>query len=659
MCGIAGVYSKKYSSVEIKSRVESMSSVLIRRGPDSHGLWKNCDGSLWLGHRRLSIQDLSPAGHQPMISAQGRYALVFNGEIYNFIDLSRELAGKGYVFKGHSDTEVLLACVDEFGFEETLKKITGMFAIALYDSEEHTLQFARDRMGEKPLYLYSGNDGLFFSSELKSILKGIGRKLELCKVSIDEYFRYGYFSPIDTPFKDVKKLPPSGWLKLDLNNNLDSSIGCLLEKVEYYWSEQTLDPASFEHCKSLSFSERLVKLDDLITQAVEGQLIADVDVGVFLSGGVDSSLISAIVAKTNQNKLNTFTVAFEDKDHNEADYARKVSNYLNGNHVEVGLSAVDCLEMISELPGLLDEPFANASFISSNLIAREAKKSVSVCLSGDGADEVFGGYNRYFAGDFYSNFIAFLPKSLRMSISKIIFLIPPKYYDWFYGSCKTLFSTAVKNEKEIGIKVHKLAKIFTASDKKQIYSMLLEFWSETPFSDYSRNGYGYFDKFPELNFSSNFIDDAMALDRKFYLPSDCLYKGDRSSMNYSLEVRLPFLDRYVVEFAQSLSRDEKINAGRGKVALRELLYRYIPVELIDRPKMGFTLPISTWLRFELRDWADSILSDSESLAAMGFDSCRINRLWSDHVQGVQDYGNSIWALLVFSIWYKNNSIYIL
>jgi asparagine synthase (glutamine-hydrolysing) len=638
----------------MQQRVGAMSSAIRHRGPDDAGVWRSSDTSVWLAHQRLAIQDLSQLGHQPMVSDSGRYVIVFNGEIYNFKRLSAELEHSGVVFHGHSDTEVMLAAFEHWGVEQSLSRFDGMFAFAVYDCQEKDLWLARDRMGEKPLY-YAFIDGcLWFCSELKGLLTGIDRKLALDWDAIGRYFRYGYFPVDKTPFAQVKKLRPASSIRV---RKEDFSRAVSAEDIERqsrrYWALPAMAPAGGDE------SSLADQLAHLLSESVADQAVADVGVGVFLSGGIDSSLVAAMLQENSSRSIDTYTIAFDDPQYNEAPFAREISRHIGSRHTEIPVAMDECFGAIEKLPFVLDEPFADASIIPTYLVCREARGHVTVCLSGDGGDELFGGYNRYIHGAKLDSLRKRLPLAARSLGASCISAISESVLDAAYRPLSWASRIAGrKSEKDAGGKMHKLARALTAQSADELYSGLLSFWHESPLKETARfpgAREGLRDYYPRaLDFSSA----AMRCDLDFYLVCDNLFKVDRAAMASSLEVRLPFLDRRLVEFSTKVPLDQKIRRGQSKYILREVLYRYVPKTLMERPKMGFSVPLAEWFRGGLHAWAGDVLGDIDVVGEAGLDAGVIQRYWTAHQAGAGDYSNALWTAIAYLQWRSVNDRWI-
>jgi asparagine synthase (glutamine-hydrolysing) len=626
---------------------------ITHRGPDSRGTWISQNQRLQLGHVRLAIQDLSPLGHQPMLSESGRFTIVFNGEVYNFKRLAQELRDKGRSFRGHSDTEVMLVAFEEWGVAESLARFDGMFAFAVFDNLSRELWLARDRMGEKPLYYALDEGCLTFCSELKGLQHGLNKKLEIDWVAQGHYFRFGYFPVESTPFSAIRKLPPASYLKLHEEElHLLADLDAIHSRIQCYWT------LSENRVQSWSDSSAIDALEDRITAAVCDQSIADVDVGVFLSGGIDSTLVAALLQKNSDRRVATYTVAFDNHAYNEAPFAAEIARHLQTDHHQIALNTTDCLDTVLKLPQLLDEPFADASLIPTFLVCREARKHVKVCLSGDGGDELFGGYNRYIWGEGFQRYALPWPILLRRLLGIAVEAIPITTYD----SAWALFSRVksrglVKSEKDIGAKLHKLARALKVKNSAQLYRSLMSFWQVSPLllDKQLDSKVEYFSRIGE---AALFSEGAMKADIGGYLVCDNLFKVDRAAMANSLEVRLPLLSREVVEFSNTLPSSLKIRGSTSKWILRQVLYRHVPQSLIDRPKMGFSVPLTEWLRGELKGWAGGVLEDKDFLMHMGLDHNAITPAWRDHLSGVRDNANALWVILCYAKWFNQAEAFV-
>ena len=628
MCGIVGgVFHHSCDELELRTLSRSMSSPLAHRGPDASGEWVDPARGVFLGHRRLSIIDLSPTGAQPMISQSGRYVLTYNGEIYNFPDLRRELAGQGASFRGTSDTEVLLTLVEQLGLQRTLLRLNGMFAIGLWDAQEGKLFLARDRAGEKPLYYTLTPEAFGFASELKALalLPGFYRGLNMEAVAA--YLTYCYVPSPACIYEGVAKLPPGCFLEYD--------SGRRQSRVERYW-----DPALVRAQRGVHRGDEveiLGELERLLREAVHMRTVADVPLGAFLSGGLDSSLVVALMQAQSSRPVRTFTIGCDSWGFNEAEDARCIAQHLGTEHHEHYVTAADALAVIPQLPQLYDEPFSDSSQIPTFLVAQMARKEVTVCLSGDAGDEIFGGYNRHLYAETLWRRLGRFPLGLRRMLSSACRFFSPAGWERV-----AQFLPPLRRLGNVGHKVHKLANILESSSPQDMYRRLISCWPSPPL----RGDSSFPMRFEPIK--ENLTEWMMHRDFDSYLPDDILVKLDRATMGVSLEGRIPYLDHRLVEFAWSLPTHYKIRGGVSKWALRQILYRYVPRSLLDRPKMGFGVPMDAWLRGPLREWAQELVGDVDR----GHFLCRdtVQRTWSGFLAGQGDSQYQIWNLLMLLAW---------
>lgn len=655
MCGIAGVVNSKISSDLLESKGKDMISALIHRGPDSEGIWIDEECSLVIAHRRLAIQDLSTSGQQPMHSNSKRYCVVFNGEIYNFKEIAENLKNCGHNFSGHSDTEVLLAAIEEWGVEKAVKVSVGMFAFALWDLKERTLYLCRDRMGEKPLYYGWIEDDFFFSSELKAIERVVSKdKLKIDYTALSGFLQYGYISAPYSIYQKIYKLLPGTILTLPLRAdfNVDQYSPCPDETLfspKAYWS--VLDSAS-NGLSSLIESEfeAIEELDVMLRGTVNRQMIADVKVGTFLSGGIDSSVVTAVSAHESSTKIKTYTIGFSEKEYDESQYAEKIARHLGTDHLTMRVTPLDALNVVPDLAAIYDEPFADSSQIPSYLVSRLAREHVTVCLSGDGGDELFAGYNRYLWTQSLWSKLSPLPYPLRRMAGKALAAPSPGFWDAAYQRLSSVSSDAGSSQKLMGLKIQKLAGFMQQQDITQAYNYLMSYW-HSPRKIIAN-------AIPEQNMakglnqrvSDEFINQAMFMDQIDYLPGDNLTKVDRASMAVSLETRLPLLSHEMIELAWRIPVSMKVKNNVSKWALREVLYKYVPREMIDRPKMGFSVPVASWLRGELRGWAEDLLSTINTSGGGVLAERPIMSVWEEHISGKRDHSHRLWTVLMFLSW---------
>lgn len=648
MCGIAGFidYSRQTAADSGKALAGAMSAALLHRGPDDCGVWFDPAQGVFLAHQRLSIVDLSPAGHQPMASASGRYVMAFNGEVYNHGDLRQQL--NGIAWRGNSDTEVMLAAIEQWGLDAALGRFVGMFAFALWDRHESTLTLARDRFGEKPLYWAQFGSTLLFGSELKALKKHPTFKSVIDRDALAGYMTYGYVPGTTSIYQQVQKLKP-GALRVF------QAGGASNERV--YWS--AVDTALGAQAQGFASSdaEATDQLEALITASVKRQLLADVPVGAFLSGGVDSSTIVALAQAHSRTPVKTFTIGFEEAGYNEAVYAEAVAKYLGTDHAECYASHRDALDVIPSLPDLYDEPFADSSQIPTYLVSKLARSRVTVSLSGDAGDELFCGYNRYMLADRLARRSRRVPRSVRQAAASGVTALPVPVWD-SVGAVARKLKPGAAVPVHLGDKLHKFARVLaSAGDDAGLYESLLQQWHD---AESLVRGVTHFGKLTAdvaiWRSDLDLMHRVMLLDTASYLTDDILVKVDRAAMGVSLESRVPLLDHRIFEFAWRLPLGMKVRNGQGKWLLRQVLYRHVPRELIERPKMGFGVPIGAWLRGPLKDWATTLL-DPVRLNQEGFlDARRVKTMWDEHLSGRRNWQYPLWCVLMFQAWLEKNNI---
>lgn len=646
MCGIAGFINLKARDVSPRACLSAMTDSIAHRGPDDEGHWFDVQAGVAFGHRRLSVVDLSEAGSQPMVSESGRYRLCYNGEIYNFLKLRETLESSGHTFRGHSDTEVMLAAFEEWGVERAVKNFVGMFAFALWDEPERLLHLVRDRAGEKPLY-YGWSGGAFlFGSELKSLSAHEGWVGEIDRNALALFMRYNYVPAPHSIYTGIRKQMPGTILTLRVKE-LEAGAS----PVETaYWSAEDVAERGVANSFDGTDAEAVEELDALLGESVRQQMIADVPLGAFLSGGIDSSTVVALMQAGSARPVKTFTIGFSETEYNEAAYAKRVASHLGTEHTELYVQPEDALAVIPSLPAIYDEPFADSSQIPTFIVSQLARRSVTVCLSGDAGDEVFGGYGRYMQGERVWNKIKLLPHPLRRALAAVIEKTPVSTLNLIFSG---LYAKLDQNggRTSIGAKMHTLAGLLHASSSSELYKSLVSQWKEpcavvldSREESLAPMAGGY------ARSLTNFAERMMLIDMVSYLPDDILVKVDRASMAVSLENRVPFLDHRVMEFAWRLPMRMKVRDGRGKWLLRQVLGRYLPEELIERPKMGFSIPLDHWLRAPLRDWAESLL-DERRLRDEGFFRPEpIRRMWAEHLSGRRERQYYVWAVLMFEAW---------
>ncbi len=615
MCGLTGfIATKGFSSDEARNVIVGMAQALGHRGPDDWGVWLDEEHGLALGHRRLAIVDLSDAGHQPMVSGSGRFVLVFNGEIYNHRELRQCLPDRSW--RGHSDTETLLASIENWGLERTLRAAVGMFALALWDKEENTLSLARDRMGEKPLYYGWMGESFLFASELKALRRHPAFTGEVNRQALADYVRCGYVPAPLSIFQGISKLPPGTIAILRNAERVARQEPALTD----YWSLRAVIAQRTKSAFRGSAGKAVEQLEYLLTQAVTDQCLADVPVGAFLSGGIDSSSVVALLQSVSNKPVRTFSIGFDESSYDESQHARNVAAHLKAEHTEFRVTAVDALEIIPELPTAYDEPFADASQIPTLLVSRLARQYVTVAITGDGGDELFCGYGRYPHTQDRWQRLARLPGFMRSVGSRVLPASP-------------------------------LQECLRANSLDEFYRFTNRQWKGFP-----DLVCGTWEDLQTLEIPGELIaanERMMYADALDYLPNDILVKVDRAAMLCSLETRVPLLDHRIVEFAWSLPDAIKCHQGIGKWPLKQLLYRHVPQALVERTKMGFGVPIDHWLRGELRDWAEDLL-DEKSLQREGFfNPVPIRREWRRHLSGKYDRHYGLWTILMFQSWLRD------
>jgi len=651
MCGLAG-FIREPSSADLDAPCLAMTNSLRLRGPDDEGRWKDANTGAALGFRRLSIIDLSAAGHQPMLSACGRYVLVFNGEIYNHLSLrtNLEAAGRAPTWRGHSDTETLLAGFAEWGVAVTLQRSVGMFAFALWDRVERRLTLARDRFGEKPLYYgwvgNGANRALVFGSELKALRAYPGFANPVSRDVLALYMR---FSNIPAPYciyENVFKLMPGCLLTFQAEELESQTV-----LIEPYWS--TIDMARQGLANPIeSDSEALELLEATLREAVSLQAVADVPLGAFLSGGVDSSMIVALMQEQSARPIQTFTVGFDEADFDESPYALAVAQYLGTDHHALRTTAADARAVIPSLASLYDEPFADSSQIPSYLVCKAARQHVTVALSGDAGDELFGGYNRYLWASRVSRWKGITSPAVRGFLAEAIRALPLGTWNALGRSFPGTNGVA-----RLGEKAYKLAERLQRMGRfDDLYHDLVTEWPEWRELVFGADCLLTRLDAPSLVVGISSPEHRMMLwDALTYLPDDILTKVDRAAMGVSLETRMPFLDHRVAELAWRLPLHQKIRNGQGKWALRQVLYKYVPRELIERPKSGFAIPLGEWLRGPLRDWAENLLEETR-LEREGYLNAKLIReVWSQHLSSRSDWTVKLWTVLMFQAWLEASS----
>lgn len=644
MCGIAGFYSpdRVADRRELQAIGTNMHQAIGHRGPDSADTWQDPDLPLVLSQRRLAIIDLSPDGAQPMPSHSGRYMIVYNGEIYNYLEIDAELRAAGHVFKGRSDTEVMLTAIEHYGLNAALQKINGMFAFVLWDRKSKQIHFVRDRFGKKPLYIGWAGKGLVFGSELKALREHPDFSAELDRNALALYMRFGYMCAPHTIFKTVWQLLPGGRLSLDVGHLRAGED--LSRRMEQYWSLK----ASVEDARAHPVEEDeetiLREFEAKLTRAVKQRMIADVPLGAFLSGGIDSSLITALMQKNANTPVKTYSIGFEDAaDYDESGAAARVAAHLGTEHHSFMVSAQDALNVIPKLPDMFDEPFADASQIPTYLIAKMARAHVTVALTGDGGDEILGGYDRHTRLPAMWNKMSWLPSAVRRAAGAMALQVPQNAYD------------ALRPDyPQFGRRVHRMAQAIGAPDAKTLYASVLQVWPSKE------------NVIPGASMPSIPLDDPSQWPRELsvsermiygdllsYRPNDLMVKADRASMAVALEARAPLMDHELCSYSWRLPHNMKIRGAEGKWILRQILAKYVPKPLFDRPKSGFSVPLHQWLRGPLKEWGDDLLALDRLKKQNIVNADLVAGRWKDFQAGRGGHANAtdLWTALMFQSWH--------
>lgn len=643
MCGISGFF--EVNSISGVNKLKEMSTSIKQRGPDQYGEYLSLDKKLFLAHQRLSILDLSEAGKQPMESANGRFIIVFNGEIYNFNDLKRQLLQqKNIHWRSTSDTEVLLECISEWGVENTLLKLNGMFAFSLFDKTNNKVFMARDRFGEKPLYIYSDESSFAFSSQLKPI-EIYTNQLTLNQHAINAQLTYSYIPAPHSIYNEVFKLMPGCFIEIDLVNY--STVTA--DMARPYWRMADIVEKSIGlRQNASSLEDALQKTENVLTNSVKQRMIADVPLGSFLSGGIDSTCITALMQENSNKKIKTFSIGFNDKNYNEAHHAKAVANILGTEHHELYLNPNDMLEFVPQLANIYDEPFSDSSQLPTLMVSKFAKKHVTVALTGDSGDEVYCGYNRYTAGVNLHDKFSKIPLKLRTGLSYCLKAPSPSFYHKAYRIVSKL-SNKLKKYKRIGDNIYKLANVLDFKNEADLYRKLVQTWPETAVTgEVIDIATDISEAFSAAGLS--LAEKMMWQDTIGYMQNDILTKVDRASMAVSLETRVPFLDNNVFEHAWSLPLEYKLYNGVTKYPLRKIISKYIPDNVMNRPKSGFAVPIDSWLRNELKPWADSLLTKAALDKSGALDSGKCIAMWDLHLSGNANMQTPLWNILMFQQW---------
>lgn len=638
MCGIAGFYSSdsQFTEDELSHIAHKMGDSIAYRGPDDHKIWTDGPDGIGLSHRRLAIIDLSQAGAQPMTSACGQYVIAYNGEIYNTEEMRQDLSEFGLTYRGYSDTEVILESCAKFGIEATVNKMIGMFAFALWDKGTKSLTLVRDRLGIKPLYWGQFGTTFLFGSELKPLLAHPACQSDINHTAIASYLRHSYIPAPASIYQNIEKLRPGHLITFEKDQK---------PKQTCYWSLANIQQQASATPYQGNANQAIIDLEELLKDAIGRRMIADVPLGSFLSGGIDSSLVTALMQAQSDTPIRSFSIGFHEQGYNEATHAAAVAAHLGTNHTELYVTPQEVQAIIPDLPVIYDEPFADSSQLPTWIVSHMTKQHVTVALSGDGGDELFGGYTRYFIAQKISRMLFQQPAFLRKLESHLLKVLPSQYWDHI-GK----LIPASKRPAHFGDKMRKLSKVLAGSEK-DYYLHLISQWDnpnqlanhgseiETILHDPSLS-----EKIPNL------IDRLQYLDTLTYLPDDILTKVDRASMAVSLEARVPILDHRVVEFAWKLPQEMKVHQGEGKWILKQLLYKYVPQHLIDRPKMGFGIPVGDWITGSLRDWAEDLLSEQALKKHDLVDADIVRTHWQDHLSGKCNHQYQLWNILMLQSW---------
>ena len=660
MCGFAGFLSlNKKDFLDSNSNIDLIKKKLSHRGPDFSDKWINESQLVSFIHTRLSIQDLSSLGHQPMFSYSGRYCIIYNGEIYNHLELRNYLKINFNIssWRGSSDTETLLSSFECLGIENTLKKCLGMFSMAIWDNLSNDLYLIRDRFGEKPLYFGIAQNMFVFSSELKALKQITNFKNQINRDALNLFLRFAYVPSPRSIYNDIYKLEPGSILKINSKNL--ASINKEIKNLEYknfniqkWWDAKDV----YNNASKSMYTDKNLALMDLeksLSRSINSQLISDVPIGAFLSGGIDSSLIISLLKKKIGKQVSTFTIGFNENLFDESKYAKKIAKYLETDHNELILSAKESLNIIPYLDYVYDEPFADSSQIPTILISQFAKKKITVALTGDGGDELFGGYNRYIFIEKFWDYISLAPFSIRKLIAKSLGILSVDFLNNF----NFIYNFLTKNDISfLGDKVNKFShKMQSVKNLNDLYLSTISTY-QTPSqlvlksNDFSKDIFLHSEDLKNEDFKSMM----MFIDTQTYLTDDILCKVDRASMSASLETRVPFLDKDLVELAWKIPTKMKVNQKEGKLILKEILNKYLPRELTQRPKMGFGIPLANWLRNELRDWAEDLIDEKKIINDGYFNADIIKKLWKEHQSKKRDWQNILWPILMFQLWKKKN-----
>lgn len=636
MCGITGFWSLKPPSFNMHDIIHAMNATLQRRGPDGDGVWIDHDHHVALAHRRLAIVDLSPAGHQPMHSASHRFVMNYNGEIFNAPDLQKELKALGVIFRGHSDTEVIIEAIHAWGVEKTVKKLIGMFAFAVWDRENHELYLVRDRLGIKPLYWGHHHGVVVFGSTVTAI-KQYPLIYTLNHEALQSYMLYGYIPAPLSIYNHIYKMKPG---HMGVFRRGQEPI------FKPYWSLDDVIKEGKQNSFQGRDDEAINTLEDLLRDSVKRRMISDVPLGAFLSGGIDSSTVAALMQAQSSSPIKTFSIGFDEDQFNEAPHARAIATHLKTDHTEVIFTAKEASHLVPDIPQWYDEPFADSSQLPTYLVSKVAKRHVTVALSGDGGDELFAGYTRYHTGYTMWNSLSKCPHGLRKILGFSLEKTPPGVWQ----CVNKVFPFMPKN---LAVKAQKFSRVLRTESLQDFYQGLI--WSQPRAHDYLKTTAPLPQAFMSHKDINHPVEHMQYWDTLTYLTDDILTKVDRASMATSLEARVPLLDHRLVAFAWTLPLSMKLRGGQSKWLLRQVLNRYIPSKLMERPKMGFGIPIESWLKNDLRAWADDLLSVKALEDNPILDSHKVHALWYDFLKGKHTETYFLWTLMMMQAWLKKDT----
>lgn len=642
MCGFAGFIdpSRQYNNDVASKIATDMANAITHRGPDDAGVWFDAPNHLALAFRRLAIIDISSHGHQPLISSNHQFAMVFNGEIYNYIELKAELAADGYTSSANSDSVVLFEALQYWGVDKTLAKINGMFAIAFWDGHQRQLYLIRDRIGQKPLYYYFDQSKLLFGSELKSFLTYPSFRPELNQQAVAEFLKYAYVPEPLAIYQKTFKVTPGDYVVYSSDSNTISS--------HTYWSLE--DTVQAQH-KAMSDSEYTDSIHEALRRSVKLRMRSDVPFGSFLSGGIDSSLITSLMQSQSSTAIKTFSIGFNEAQYDEAHYAKQIALHLGTDHTELYVTAAEAQAVIPQIPTIYDEPFADPSQLPTYLLSKLTRQHVTVALSGDGGDESFAGYNRHFWVPNMWRHLGQRPRFIKKVYERLIHSLSPQKWNQLAG-LSYKFIPARFHYQNVGDKLYKLLPFMQSDSPLEVYDKLSSFWQQPEVI--LENNYNHQQQQQKL--ALDLVQQMMYCDTKCYLPGDILTKVDRASMAVSLEVRSPFLDHQLIEQAWQIPMHMKLKGSQGKLILKDLLSQYLPRELFERPKMGFGVPTGTWIRGPLRDWAEDLLSTAKLNKHGLLKSKPIRQYWSEHLSGQRNWQYPLWCVLMLQSWcdhYRN------